>query len=283
MTHMGRMTEHILTTLSLVAASVIMVSLATVLMVGCGGSKAVKTEGQYAAGLAADGRSSDWNSLSARYIQDEEAVVGVANDEQYLYVMLRFRDPVYAATIQMAGLTLWLDPSGGKEKRYVLKYRGGPQPEDGSLPEQVQLERRRFLTAAAMADSLATERLWIMIRDEIEEKPIPVGGDEGPLAASAMDQGFYVYEFRVPLGESRVRYYAMNAAAGAQVGVGLQWGNQPRPDILSEISRNKVLGEDIMQPPDNARPAGRPDEMGEPMVRMKEHEIRLTATIAPKG
>ncbi len=277
MRDMKRTTGHVFT-----KSSFAVICLVALMVSGCGGSKAVKTDGQYAAGLAADGVSSDWNSLSARYIQDEEAVVGVANDDQYLYVMLRFRDPVYASAIQMAGLTLWLDPTGGRDKRYMLKYRGGPQPDEGSLPEHVRAERRRYLTAAAMGDSLAAERLSIMIRDEIEEMPISVGGDEGPLVASGMDQGFYVYEFRLPLGVPRVRYYAVDVAAGAQVGVGLQWGNQSRPDVLSEISRNRVLGEDMMQPPDNARPGGRPDEMGEPMARMKEHEIRLTATIAAK-
>ena len=63
----------------------------------------------------------------------------------------------------------------------------------------------------------------------------------------------------------------------------MQWGNQAKPDILSEISRNRVLGEDMIQPPDNARPAGYPENREEPAMRMKEHEIRVTAVIAGKS
>jgi hypothetical protein len=66
---------------------------------------------------------------------------------------------------------------------------------------------------------------------------IPVDGSTGPAASSGIDGGFFTYEFSLPLHESALRSYGLNAAPGQTIRVGAVWGgrkqgmSQGRPDM----------------------------------------------------
>lgn len=79
-------------------------------------------------------------------------------------------------------------------------------------------------------------RFTCAIKDRIEEKGIPTDGAEGPTAAFGVDQGFFVYEFSIPLDEGGVRYYGIGAKPGDKISVGAFWGD------MSELRRRGDRG-----------------------------------------
>lgn len=169
-----------------------------------------------------DGQMADWEGLPTAYFEDQGVVLGMANDDDNLYFIFRCRDEKWARTIRTSGLTLWLDGRGKKGKDFQLKYRGGPKmselmPKGESAPEGM---RDRMM----QRDTARTDELTCAVKDRIVEMPIPLDGSNGPSVAFGIDHGFYVYEFKIPLKESIVRYYGLGAEAGAKITIGANWG-----------------------------------------------------------
>lgn len=177
-------------------------------------------------GIKVDGLMADWEELPTSYFEEQGVVVGMSNDDDYLYLMFRFRDQKWARAIRMSGLTLWFDGEGKKGKDYQLNYRGGPDmselmPQDENTPNQT---RERMM----MMNNAQADELTCAVKDRIVEMPIEVDGSNGPQAACGTDLGFFVYEFRVPLREGGVRYYGVGAEAGATITIGANWGKMER-------------------------------------------------------
>jgi hypothetical protein len=175
-----------------------------------------------------DGEMSEWADLSTRFLYEPAAVMGMASDSTHLYLMIRFQDARWVNLIKRGGLKLWLDPKGKKKEIFMLKYSGGPTPE-----QMQQLGTNsggtRGRPASDDSDRSRPEDnrpvFTCAIKDRIEQKSIPASGTEGPQASFGIDQGFFVYEFSIPLDEGGVRYYGLGAAPGDRISIGVFWGD----------------------------------------------------------
>ncbi len=282
------------------------VALAAVLLLGCGatvGAKDIDSKCAWSgAAIKVDGKMGDWENVPTRYLEKEESVVGLANDSSNLYVMLRFRDPMYARTVHQSGITLYVDPNGKKKKDFELKFRGGPSFEEIRKLDTARAERRpeqdnpRFEDRMKRMDSLGVSQLVCTIKDRIEDKPLPLDGAEGPSAAAGVDSGFFVYEFKIPLRPSEVRDYGIGANPGGKISVGLVWGEFQRPERPEGGERGGMGGG--MRPPGGGGDfggggpggmGGRPGGMGGGMrggmrggefKRPEKREVWLKATLA---
>ena len=176
--------------------------------------------------ITIDGQMGDWSDLSTRFLGEPKAAVGLACDSTHLYLILRFQDSRSAGIIKRTGLKFWIDPEGKKKEIFMLNYRGGPTPEQmqllsgdtggyrpdgGMFPGDRPGGDKRLFTCA--------------IKDRVEPKSIPVSGTEGPQASFGMDQGFFVYEFAIPLDEGGVRYYGLGVLPGDEISIGVFWGD----------------------------------------------------------
>ena len=153
-------------------------------------------------GLLADGKMADWDNIATTYLEDQEAVVGLANNDENLYVMIRFRNPMWARTIHMSGLTVWLDADGGKDRDFRLTFRGGPSMEQIRQADSGSFRSPRDGGGESpdrMGQGLTPkpDQLTCFIEGRSVEKPIPCDGTEGPSAAGTYDHDFYVYEFKI--------------------------------------------------------------------------------------
>ncbi len=182
------------------------------------------------AGVTLTGKRADFPAGTLAMLEDQEASFGLCNDSQYLYVMLAIRNPMYAGMIRRSGLTIYLDASGKKSKDFLIKYTGGPTREQmmtlrkqgtDMQGRQIPPEMRERMNEP---DSMRGPEFICYQKDRIAEKPIPVDGSEGPSAVFGVDQGFCVYQFRIPLRESEVRNYGMGVKQGQKFSVGLLWG-----------------------------------------------------------
>ena len=185
--------------------------------------------------IVVDGQFDDWLGVPTNYFKDQNAVVGVCIDKDHLYIHFRIRDAQYARTIKMFGLTVYVDPKGKSKKDFYVKYTDGPDmanmrpkrnPEDTSGGDrQFNPENREGMRPpeGKMADS--SMRFICYQKDVIVEKPIPLDGSEGPAVASGVWEGFYCYEFSIPLAESKVRHYGPGIKEGTKYSVGFIWGD----------------------------------------------------------
>jgi hypothetical protein len=202
-----------------------------------------------------DGKSIDWKNVSGLFLSKQSASVAVCNDSQYVYILFRANDAGCAKLISATGLTLYFDVKGGKRKDYYLKFKGGPRFEPSAnmrsgvrsgFDENIDSQDRRRLQ-----DSLPT--LSCYIKDKIEERRIAIDGSEGPAAAFDSSQGFYVYEFGVPLAKDSAFFYGISANFEKKLGIGLMWGDMEDIDMPDRGSGGQRGGG---MPPGGGMPGG---------------------------
>lgn len=182
------------------------------------------------AGITIDGRTDDWRGRLYA-VEDTGVSFGVQNDDHFVYVCLLATDPRAAAQILRAGLIVWFDPKGGKDKILGVHY-----PLKLDVNELPGLSRG----AGAQDESARREQRQALVerRDEIEI--LGPGRDEtnrlkkdelkGIEAAFANADGMFAYELKVPLAAGPESPYAIGLSSGNLVGIGF---DSPRPDVLS--------------------------------------------------
>jgi hypothetical protein len=195
--------------------------------------------------IKTDGENTDWEGISGLVLEDGSAALKVANDDANLYLLMQLRDPQMARLIRMSGITVWLNDKGNKDKYFKLCYKGGPTPEE--------------LAAAGMADTLRSgsgdriqmipgpmmsvgEDFSCMIKDRLAEKSIPQDGSQGPAVASGISAGTIIYEFSIPLSDTEVKHYGLGIPPGADIGLGVIWGEFDREAMREQMGDRGGMG-----------------------------------------
>ena len=211
--------------------------------------------------IKVDGRMSDWPSEATVFLPDQQTVVGLCHDSSRLYVMVRFNKPEWQQVIRMSGLTVWLDARGKKRKDFKIRFIGGPSREQMETIHDTAGLRSREPVFGDMRQRLeqTENQLLCFQKDVIIEKPVPLDGDEGPTAACGVDNGFFIYEFSVPLEESKVRFFGLDVRPEQVIGVGLVWGEIDRHDMrrsMPDMGGGMPLGGMGGPPPGAGGPGG---------------------------
>ncbi len=211
---------------------VLLLLTAATLLAGC---KTIEMESQWsAAEMKADGRTTDWELTLTGFLEDEGIALAVCNDAQRLYFLVRHNDPRWAQAIRRGGLTLWLDAKGGKNKQFMIRYRGGHSRTELGLAADTSQRRKMpppFDERFADQPQNRKEKFTCYQEGRIVEKGIPVDGSEGPAAGFAIQQGIFTYEFSIPLQESAVRYYGIGAEPGQTISIGVERGDISRDEL----------------------------------------------------
>ena len=84
------------------------------------------TSGWATGAIEIDGVDDEWAGATT-YFEKQDVTVGVLNDDEFLYVSLVTSGPV--GRLAMAtGLTVWLDPDGGNDEWYGIRFPVPPEP-----------------------------------------------------------------------------------------------------------------------------------------------------------
>jgi hypothetical protein len=167
--------------------------------------------------LQVDGRIEDWSRLT---VLDKGPAVAVANDAEFLYLVVSATDPDMRRTLQQ-GLVIWFDPSGMKKPNlgYQLPAmthgRGFGPGSDNVDPD----------SAAALPASI--DELDVLGPGQ-QRHLVPLNPVLDVVAASAMDRGAVVFEMKLPLETSAGHPYAVNAKAGASLSLGIVTPDPPK-------------------------------------------------------
>jgi hypothetical protein len=169
--------------------------------------------------IVVDGNPQEWGKFPMTYFEKGKVSLGAVNDSEYLYIMLSFRDQSSARFLQ-SKVTLWLDKTASKEKLLGFCYTGSPpaRRQEDKYPEPEENFTQR---PAEMP------RIIAVLEDKDTLGLIPVIGEKGPAVSTNYQQGFYFHEVRVPLKRSDSTRFAIGAALGEKIGVGLELGISP--------------------------------------------------------
>lgn len=205
-----------------------------------------------------DGSASDWHNIPLTFFEDERISVGLANDSADMYMLLRTSNVTLIRGIRRAGITLWLDAKGGKDKKKGIFYQGGPdrkEMEKAGLVEHNTMNATRIGDRPFMKnmpnDSMPHVRFSYIDKSYYLEKNIDPQGTFGPAVAVGIEDGFAIYEFKIPLSEAAPESYGMTAVLGQKISIGAEW---------QEMDMNNFHG----RPPGDreGRPGGEPDFPG---------------------
>lgn len=244
------------------------------LITGCGGDK---IQNQWAdREITIDGKFVDWDGIAQYTLEDQNLVMGVANDANNLYLMFRGNDQQMARRIQMMGVTIWLDKKNKKQKNYGISYTGSTDLHVSFRPKMEQDDRKPREMDEQRAKEME-ERMAKMRERRRGDLPVPgrifiIEGDqkterdeialEGPVAGSAYNDGVFCYEFKLPI--------PIGIKNGKELKVGLELGGLSKEDraaMRQEMGEMPGRGErtDGGEPPDGdmgGRPGGRSGRPG---------------------
>jgi hypothetical protein len=157
-----------------------------------------------------DGSASEWADLETTYFEEQQALIGLSNDHDNIYLIVRFGDPSWIQTMRMGSLTVWLDISGSKKEKLGIRYYGGPQP--ARIADQRNPDEGRIIPT----------RLTVVTTDPDKETSIPPGGSRGPSAAFLITSGLYTCEMRIPMLDSSGSGYGIEIEPGESLMIGLK-------------------------------------------------------------
>lgn len=163
--------------------------------------------------VVVDGSNTDWRT-SLHPIAEPPVVIGVRNDDRFIYVCLTTQSPMIQAQILNGGLTVWFDPKGEQEEVFGVRYpiHGDNSPHWNprvplapSFPI-LQQSYREF----AIVGPDGGEELFSVVE---------AGGIKVKLGAP---EGLLVYELQVPLRASAEFRYSVGISESPAVGIGFQ-------------------------------------------------------------
>ncbi len=219
-------------------------------------SKNTLTSGWRDRDIKIDGFNDDWPTLSS-FSEDTRFSIGLANDEQFLYVALSTNDRATSLQALHQGLIVWFDAEGGKKKRFGIEYPvvalpearsdgygggrgrggyGGGERQDGSDGQNGGQGKAQGqpsvdeLWARAQANGRLNQ-LELLGPGKDDRRSLVVA-EAAPIQVKiGTNEGTLVYEMRIPLTKSGDAPYAIGGRPGGTIGIGLEtppreWRNE---------------------------------------------------------
>jgi hypothetical protein len=168
-----------------------------------------------------DGINSEWTSL--QQLEDGPAFAAT-NDDQYLYLVLATSDQQLRRKLA-SGVIVWFDPAGGDKQSFGL-----------GLPPATTLPSASESTPEAPKEGelIAPPTLPSSVVDHFElytsknrHRTVRLETGLGVAIGAGTREGTLVYELQVPLQKTAAHPYAVNAAPGSTIGLGLTTPDKP--------------------------------------------------------
>jgi hypothetical protein len=178
-----------------------------------------------------DGSLGDWEGIPL-VSSDDNGIFNfkLCNDNDYLFAVFYSRNLRLAGQIKMMGIKLWVDSTGGKNKKIGLFFRGGPafsEMRDSTLPgKHFRDEKMNF---SGEDDPIEREK-FAVINNDGDVDFISKDGSNGPAIGYGISNGTLVYELRIPLRVKRLEGFAVGADPGDIVSLCLELSGGGKPE-----------------------------------------------------
>jgi hypothetical protein len=187
-----------------------------------------------------DGDDSDWQDLKL-YVKDWPVDIGVANDDDFLYVTLSTADRNLQRQAIMRGFEVWIDPDGRRGRILGVRYPLGmlnvdregmdPMRDQAAFGDfqgrryQDEQEQLRRAGPAQLQDAferiLATQQPMLLGRGEKEIRSLTMLGEKDVRVMVTLADGRLVYEARFPL-EGQYPLPRLPSKPGKNIAIGFK-------------------------------------------------------------
>lgn len=203
------------------------------------GCRNVELVSQWRSGdVTVDGVNAEWVGRTS-YLEDEEIIIGLKNDEEFLYVALITSSRSAQAQVMLSGLTLWFDPAGEKIKWLGLHY---PLAMEGTMAKPDDFRDAGGPGRGGGGDDAGPaqdrfDEFWesrtemeITLPEKRGHFKVPISEAEGLELAMSRSRGVVVYELKIPLKKTADHPYAVGAEPGQTIRLGLYSPESRRPN-----------------------------------------------------
>ena len=170
--------------------------------------------------ITIDGSDEDWRGQELP-VQKQHFSLGIANDGEWLYLCLPTKDVGTKAQLGGAGLVVWLDPAGGKKRKFGLHF---PVP---NPPGQPGMRRRPAPESGEGSQAPPPEGEAPPVRGQDvigvlgpgrnDAQLVPINEAGGIEARVGVHGDLMVYQLRLPLRRSPEHPYAPEIQPGQSV------------------------------------------------------------------
>jgi hypothetical protein len=171
-----------------------------------------------------DGNDSDWgNSLIS--LDKINASVGIANDNEYLYLCLAAGDPAVGNKILSGGLTLWFQSNDNGSEKFGIHFPLGMT--DSAMPapdEDMKPGGNPFDPSKMQQNILKRQTDLEIINTNGNRIRIPLSELKDIEIKMTLKDGKLIYEMKMPLNQKNSTTYALNANPGNSVRLGIESG-----------------------------------------------------------
>lgn len=221
---------------------IIMVIIAIISLVGCGGQKLTSMWRDRE--VTIDGVDDEWEN-AVTYVEDKNVAIGLLNDQEYLYICLASIDFQRVHQMIGMGLTVWFDPQGGKEKTFGINFPLGRQlSREDMSPERTPMSRESMPDPWKLKQMVQESAKEMIILGPEKGKSIrmPTNGSQEIAIKLGYSGGKLVYELRVPLVQDPQHPTAIGAGASKTIGVGFETAKFDR-DMMRDRMRERMGGD----------------------------------------
>jgi len=182
--------------------------------------------------LRVDGMMDDWADVELQQEKKFGIDYGFKNDGDLLYVLFVFNDPRYLTSINMTGMTVYLNPEGKKDKDYYINFRTVRVTAENYI--NILESRGRTLTDAdkerIRANPLYTLNENEVTNEKAKDTVLPEGVELKPTGFNVMAQpnNTLVYEFVIPLERVAPMAPGVGIKPGGTFKIGFEWGGMTK-------------------------------------------------------
>ncbi len=186
--------------------------------------------------IVVDGAPDDWEDLML-IIKDKNFTIGLANDENFLYLCLRSFEESTLRQAMLSGFTVWFDAEGGKQRKFGIKFPVGMQA--GALPVKNMREMTQTPDAKAQEGLIAASLREVEIIGPGKGERVRASSflEKGIEVKVGQTQGQFVYELKIPLLKTSDHSYAVGAQEGKPLRIGLETGKTERDKMREEMMK----------------------------------------------
>ena len=192
-----------------------------------------------------DGADSDWEGGALTLNKKTQVDYAFRNDANNLYVLFVFNDPrQFMSTIREAGITLWLNPDGGKKKKYGVRFSIKTVSADNyiTILEEVMSEPMPEEKKQEIRSKESYQIFHNEVVDKKGEAPEIVSGPAAPAFNTAGGREVLTYEFRVPLKKNEEYPVGIGTEPGNTLSIGFEWGGSTKEMRQQKITSQTARG-----------------------------------------
>ena len=238
-----------------------------------------------------DGSITDWQEIP---VIDDDNIFNfkLCNDNDYLYTVFYSRDIHLGGQIKMTGVKLWIDNTGGKNKKTGLFFSGGPELshmiDSGRSEDHFrEKEKKSYAEDRSMNMELMGEDKFTIIDNKGDVDILSKDGINGPAIAYGISNGTIIYELKIPLRIKGLESYVIGANPGDKISICLELQGRGKPEGMEGMPpRGEPPGGGSMpgggMPPGGGGGPGRGMPPGGAMPEETKKEIWLKILLTSK-